>query len=148
MALFSKWIRQHWDERKGINKNYIHMHLWEILTRLCYITMGLLPDTQNRGLRMHRGCRERFPRHRLQRKPLVNDPGMHHGTCLTHVSWCMSGSLNRGGGENVPGISGACATPNFTYLARGPWKILLGRYQRRNNEAEARWPMPFLQTTN
>ena len=41
---------------------------------------GLLPDTQNCGLRMRRECRERFPRHRLQRKPLVNDPGMHHGT--------------------------------------------------------------------
>ena len=34
-----------------------------------------------------------FPRHRLQRKPLVSDPGMHHGTCVTHVPWCMSGSL-------------------------------------------------------
>ena len=31
-------------------------------------------------------CRERFPRHRLQRKLLVSDPGMHHGTCVTHVS--------------------------------------------------------------
>ena len=50
-----------------------------------------------------------FPRHRLQRKPLVNDPGMHHGTCVTHVPWCISGSLTRGGGENVPGIPGACA---------------------------------------
>ena len=62
-----------------------------------------------------------FPRHRLQRKPLVSDPGMHHGTCVTHVPWCMSGSLTRGGGENVPGIPGACATRNFTYLVRGPW---------------------------
>ena len=35
--------------------------------------MGLLPDTQNRGLRMRRECRERFPRHQLQRKPLVCD---------------------------------------------------------------------------
>ena len=50
-----------------------------------------------------------FPRHRLQRKPLVSDPGMHHGTCVPHVPWCMSGSLTRGGGENVPGIPGACA---------------------------------------
>ena len=25
------------------------------------------------------GMRERFPRHRLERKPLVSDPGMHHG---------------------------------------------------------------------
>ena len=68
-----------------------------------------------------RECWERFPRHRLQRKPLVSDPGMHHGTCVTHVPWCMSGSLTRGGGENVPGIPGACATSNFAYLVRGPW---------------------------
>ena len=66
------------------------------------------------------GLRERFPRHRLQRKPLVSDPGIHHGTCATHVPWCLSGLLTRGGGENVPGIPGACATRNFTYLARGP----------------------------
>ena len=45
---------------------------------------------------------------------------MHHGTCVTHVPWCMSGSLTLGGGENVPGIPGACATPNFAFLARGP----------------------------
>ena len=25
------------------------------------------------------------PRRRRQRKPLVSDPGMHHGTCVTHV---------------------------------------------------------------
>ena len=49
------------------------------------------------------------PRGRLQRKPVVSDTGMHHGTCVTHVPWCMSGSLTRGGGENVPGIPGACA---------------------------------------
>ena len=28
-----------------------------------------------------------FSHHRLQRKPLVSDPGMHHGTCVTHVPW-------------------------------------------------------------
>ena len=50
-----------------------------------------------------------FSRRRFQRKPLVSDPGMHHGTCVTHVSWCMSGSLTRGDRENVPGIPGACA---------------------------------------
>ena len=61
-----------------------------------------------------------FPRRRFQRKPLVSDPGMHHDTCVTHVPWCMSGSLTRGGGENVPGIPGACATRNFMYLVRGP----------------------------
>ena len=70
---------------------------------------------------MGRECRERFPRHRLQRKLLVSDPGMHHDTCVTHVLWCISGSLTRGGGENVPGIPGARATKNLTYLVRGPW---------------------------
>ena len=70
---------------------------------------------------MHRERRESFPRHRLQRKPLVSDSGMHHGTCVTHLPWYMSGSLTRGGAENVPGIPGACATRNFTYLVRGPF---------------------------
>ena len=49
------------------------------------------------------------PRRRLQRKPLVSDPGMHHGTCVTHVPWCMSGSLTRASEENVPGTPGARA---------------------------------------
>ena len=86
-----------------------------------YDLMGLLPNTQNCGLRVRRDCRERFLRHRLQRKPLVSDPGMHHGTCVTHVLWCMSGSLTRDDVENVTGILGACTTRNFAYLVRGLW---------------------------
>ena len=74
---------------------------------------------------MRREFREHFPRHWFQKKPIINDPGMHHGTCVTHMPWCMSGSLTRGGGENVPGIPGARATRNFTYLVRGPlWRPL------------------------
>ena len=26
----------------------------------------------------------------------ISDPDMHHGTCVTHVPWCMSGSLTGG----------------------------------------------------
>ena len=26
--------------------------------------------------------------------PWVSDPDMHHGTCVTHVLWCMPGLLN------------------------------------------------------
>ena len=44
------------------------------------LTMGLLPETQNCGLRMRRECRERFPRHLLQRKALVSDTGMRRGS--------------------------------------------------------------------
>ena len=69
---------------------------------------------------MRRECRERFPRHRPQRKPLFSDRGMHHGTCVTRVPWYMSGSLTHSDGEHVPCIPSACATRNFTYLARGP----------------------------
>ena len=77
---------------------------------------------------MRRDCRERFPRDQLQGKTQVSDPGMHHGTCVTHVSWCMPGSLFCGGGENVPGIPGACATRNFTYLVRGPCTVCIYRW--------------------
>ena len=28
--------------------------------------------------------------------PPVSDPDMHHGTCVTHVPWCMPGSLTSG----------------------------------------------------
>ena len=41
----------------------------------------------------------------------VSDPGMHHGTCVTHVPWCMSGSLYslvipRWCNTLVPGLNG------------------------------------------
>ena len=90
--------------------------------------MQSLPDSQNCGLCIRRECRERFPRHRLQGEPLIIDPGMHHGTCITHVSWCMSGSLTRGGGKSFPafqahvqhaicvsGIRGPCFRPVCLY---------------------------------
>ena len=82
-------------------------------------------------LRMQREYRERFPRRRFKRKPLVSYPGMYHGTCVTHVSWYMSGSLTRGGWENViPGAfrhSWRMRNPQFTYLVRGPWVKGLGQ---------------------
>ena len=95
-------------------------HVFSFLLPASFTDTGLLPDTQNCGLCMCREYRERFPRQRLQRKPLLSDPGIHNGTCVTRVPWCMSRLLTRSGGENVPGIPGACATRYFTYLARGP----------------------------
>ena len=29
-------------------------------------------------------------------RPWISDPDMHHGTCVTHVSWCMLGLLISG----------------------------------------------------
>ena len=43
-----------------------------------------------------------LPAIRLQWKPPVSDHGMHHGTCGTHVPWCMSGSLTGAVGEAFP----------------------------------------------
>ena len=56
----------------------------------------------------------------------VSNTDMHHGTCVTHVPWCMSGSLISDWlwsrcRENFPGIPGTCATRNFGYLLRGPY---------------------------
>ena len=85
-----------------------------------YCTLhGPLTRYEELGLHMHQECRERFSCHWLQRKPPVIDHGMHHVTCVRHVLWCMSGLLTHG--ENVPGITSACATRNFTCLARGPY---------------------------
>ena len=60
--------------------------------------------------------------------PWVSDLDMNHGTRATHVPWCKPGSLTSGflwsrWGENVLGITGACATHSFRYLVRGPWSI-------------------------
>ena len=60
----------------------------------------------------------------------VRDPDMHHGTCVTHAPRCMPGLLTSGffevgGGENGPGLPGACATRNFTYLVRVPCQALI-----------------------
>ena len=45
----------------------------------------------------------------------------------------MSGSLTRGGGENVPGNPDACATHTFTYLVRGSWRFHIGPSQLQQN---------------
>ena len=95
-----------------------------------------------------------FPRHRLQRKLLVSDTSMHHGTCVTHVPWCMSGSLARGGGENVRGIPGACTTRHFAYLVRGhgrdgvsnhqPYHCLLNLLFRRRSKHQSSASLAFV----
>ena len=60
--------------------------------------------------------------------PQVSDPGMHHGTCVTHVPWCMPGSLtsgflwNRRRGKTFPAFP-AHAQPAILHI----WK-------------EAHWP--------
>ena len=119
-------------------------------SRLCWVSL-----TQNCGLHMRRGCREHFPRHRLQMKLLVSDPGMHHGTCVTHMPWCMSESLTHGEGENVPGIPSTCTSRSFAYLVRGPmhgdksyrWFIAILQYLQcvsNGNAAILHWAVDMI----
>ena len=81
-------------------------------------------------------CRERFPRNRLQRKPLVSDPGMHHGTCVSHVSWCMSGSLTRGGGKKGSQHSGRMRNPQFYVSGKRPIRWYPGTSYPKQNASK------------
>ena len=60
----------------------------------------------------------------------VSDPNMQHGTCVTHVPWCMPGSQSNGflwrrlRGKRFR-HSRACVIHTFAYLARSPLDILL-----------------------
>ena len=73
-------------------------------------------------------CRERFPRH----------IGLAIPTCITARTWrtyrdaCRDRKLadyfEAGGGENFPGIPGACSTRNFNYLKRGLYVCFLSLF--------------------
>ena len=90
--------------------------------------MGLLPDTQNCGCACAGNAGNVFPvtagkrsRHASRH---VRDARavMHVGI----VNWRFL--LKSAAGENVPGIPGACATYNLTYLVRGPLKAFPWRH--------------------
>ena len=76
----------------------------------------------------------RYVKWRVAHACRIRDRGMHHGTCVTHVLRCVSGSPI-GGGENDPGIPSACATRNVTYLANYwiYWAFSLAPKQRTVN---------------
>ena len=81
-------------------------HLWcsgNIISSLWIYIKGLSHRPLTRYVKLSvahaPGMPGTFSHYRLQRKPLDNDPGMHHGMCVTHVPWCMLGSLTHGGGE-------------------------------------------------
>ena len=67
-------------------------------------------------------------------KETASYPGKHRGTCITHVPWCISGSLTRGGGENVTDI--------FSWRMRNPQFYVSGK--RPAAECLAHWPPLFV----
>ena len=70
--------------------------------------------------RLHR---ERFHHHRLQRKPLISDPGMHHGTCVTHVPWCMPGPLLAVAGKTFPAFPAHAQPVNLRIWQEDHWTL-------------------------
>ena len=59
---------------------------------------------------------------------------------VTHVPWCMSGSLTRGGGENVPGSPYTCTTHSLAYLVRDPlWLQYNSIASRLRRKLESIW---------
>ena len=61
------------------------------LKRPCHYPHGPLARYVNLGVAHALGMPGTFPP-----PPRVSDPDMHHGTCVTHVPWCMQGSLTSG----------------------------------------------------
>ena len=124
-----------WTFEAGLQKHLIHFHRFEyrfFLHQYKFKSPGhfcVFPEwvscqiRKNCDLCTRRECRERFPRHRPWKKPIVSDPGMHQ--------WCMSRSLTRGGREKIPSITGGCATRNFTFFRNS----LLPNHRVRSNIA-------------
>ena len=82
------------------------------------------------GSGMRRECRERFPRRRLQRKLIVSDPGMHHGTCDT------SESHTRCDGETFPAFL-AYAQPEILRISQEAHDTM--RHQTWCHNHQALW---------
>ena len=91
------------------------------IIQLNWFSMGLLPDSNIAGCACARNAGNVFPHRRLQRKPLVSDPGMHHGTCVTHVSWCMSGSLTRLAWKTFPAFPAHAQTSILRIWQEAHW---------------------------
>ena len=62
--------------------------------------------------------------------PQLNDPDMHHGTCVTHVPWCMPGSLtsgflcNRRRGKTFPAFPAHAQPAILRIWQEAPWTAM------------------------
>ena len=83
--------------------------------------MGLLPDTQNCWCACAGNAGNVFPVTAGARSRHASRH-VRHARAVMHVGIAnLRFPLKSAAGENVPGIPGACATRNFTYLVRGPY---------------------------
>ena len=123
---------------------YISLDEWNQITPISPgfdSNMNILP----RQLFFKTG-RNDFPRRRFQSKPLVCDPDMYHGTCVTHMPGCMSGSLTCGDRETFPAFP-AQAHPQC-YVSGNRPVCRMTCHQRRHVMTISKWTWPwsYLQT--
>ena len=68
---------------------------------LGYMSIRYMDQTRQSGwaschISKIEGCAYAGNAGKISLPPRASDPDMHHGTCVTHVPWCMPGSLTSG----------------------------------------------------
>ena len=122
-----KFLVAHFQEAIRIDF-YFQINMKFPLIALCYIiwkssAMGLLPDKQYCGCACAGNAGNAFPVTAGKRSRHASRH-VRHARAVMHAGIAnLRFPLKSAAGENVPGIPGACATCNFTYLVRGPCTI-------------------------
>ena len=103
----------------NVRQSLFHCMWYLPVTSWKYINLHAWASYQKRKIE---GCACAGIARNVSPLPQVSNSDRHHGTGVTHVSWCISGSLTCGFlwcrlRGNVPGIPGT--TRNFTYQLRG-----------------------------
>ena len=108
--------------------------------------MGLLPDTQICGCACAGNAGNVFPVTAGKRSRHASRH-VRHARAVMHAGIANQRfPLKSAAGENVPGIPGACATCNFTYLVRGPWRWALGEILTTVTDTQDAIRMPIYGT--
>ena len=80
---------------------------------------------------MLRECQEPFLHHRLKRKPPVSDPGMHDGTCVTHVPGTCRDLWPAVAGKTFPAFPAHAQTTILRIWQEAHCNIILKNCQSR-----------------
>ena len=79
--------------------HYVHVNLNPCCAKCNFAYFGIIRNFASWTscqIRKNVGCTCAGNAGNVFPAPRVSDPDMHHGTCVTHVSWFMSGSLSSG----------------------------------------------------
>ena len=87
-----------YDGNPGDTVHNIPLQQWEYAVCLWYGKAPSEPATQWTSCQIRKiaGAHAQGMPGTFSPSPQVTDPGMHHGTCVTHVPWCMPESLTSG----------------------------------------------------